>query len=319
VGPYTDFLARRFGAYGNVLWLVGGDVRGDENFPVFDAVGRALRRKCSEQLIGYHPFGRTSSSWWFHECPWLDFNLFQSGHRNYDQVVLNAWDDRRAAEGWVGEDNFLYAQRDRAKTPVKPVLDGEPSYELIPQGLHDPSQPYWQAADVRRYAYWACFAGTAGHTYGDNAIMQFHREGDQGAFGPIQTWKEALHNPGGMQMGHLRRFMEAVRWYTGEGAQELLVEDAGVRHARQRVIKTETAVCCYAYEGGRISLRLPEGEPWELYWFDPVVGGVSYAGESLGGDTSLFCPDRKLGPNDFVLAAVRTSAREEFLGRASIL
>jgi hypothetical protein len=50
-------------------------------------------------------------------------------------------------------------------------LDGEPSYEGIPQGLHDPTQPLWTDADARRYAYWSVFAGACGHTYGDNAVL----------------------------------------------------------------------------------------------------------------------------------------------------
>ena len=41
---------------------------------------------------------------------------------------------------------------------LKPVLDAEPSYEGIPQGLHDPAQPRWRDCDVRRYGYWSVFA-----------------------------------------------------------------------------------------------------------------------------------------------------------------
>ena len=41
---------------------------------------------------------------------------------------------------------------------MKPVLDGEPSYENIPQGLHHGTEPRGTAADVRRYAYWSVFA-----------------------------------------------------------------------------------------------------------------------------------------------------------------
>ena len=123
--------------------------------------------------MGYHPFGRTSSSLWFHQEKWLDFNMFQSGHRRYDQASLNSWDDNAGKETFFGEDNWRYVERDRQAQPAKPTLDGEPSYEQIPQGLHDPSQPFWQDCDVRRYAYWSVFAGSAGHTYGSNAVMQF--------------------------------------------------------------------------------------------------------------------------------------------------
>lgn len=33
-----------------------------------------------EHLITYHPMGGMSSSHFFHEEPWLDFNMLQSGH-----------------------------------------------------------------------------------------------------------------------------------------------------------------------------------------------------------------------------------------------
>lgn len=59
--------------------------------------------------------------------------------------------------------------------PTKPVIDGEPSYENIPQGLHDPKEVLWKACDVRRYAYWSVFAGAFGHTYGNNSIMQMKK------------------------------------------------------------------------------------------------------------------------------------------------
>lgn len=53
-----------------------------------------------------------------------------------------------------GEDNRKYVVRDHSYDIMKPTVDGEPSYEQIPQGHHDPKEPYWQAQDVRRYAYW---------------------------------------------------------------------------------------------------------------------------------------------------------------------
>jgi hypothetical protein len=53
-------------------------------------------------------------------------------------------------------------------TPVKPVVDGEPGYENITEGLQaaEPGIPRLTAADVRRFAYCGVFAGAAGHTYG---------------------------------------------------------------------------------------------------------------------------------------------------------
>ena len=119
----------------------------------------------------FHPFGRTRSAAWFHTEPWLDFNMFQSGHRRYDQESVQATgcqndDNLKSNDIFRGEDNWKYVLEDIDLNPKKPTIDGKPSYEGIPQGLHDPAQPVWQAANIRRYAYWSVFAGAFGHTYG---------------------------------------------------------------------------------------------------------------------------------------------------------
>src|SRR3546814_12379580 len=75
--------------------------------------------------------------------------MFQSGHRTYDQEDPGA----------RSEDNWRFVTEDLALSPSKPTIDGEPSYENIPHGLHDVTQPRWGAADARRYAWWAVFAG----------------------------------------------------------------------------------------------------------------------------------------------------------------
>ena len=300
---YTDFLAATFGDCINVLWLVGGDVRGSAAQEDFNRIGMCLRQKCPGQLIGYHPFGRCSSSMWFHDAEWLDFNMFQSGHRRYDQVRLNAWDDKVDVEAYFGEDNYRYVQRDYALHPVKPVLDGEPSYERIPQGLHDPSQPCWQASDVRRYAYWSLLAGACGFTYGSNAIMQFWRGVEPGSYGVHEVWQEALHNPGSMQMTHVRSLMESICWQDGVPAQEYLLENHGQRYDYNLALRTPKALCVYTYSGKPFTVNtamLSSGiRGW---WFDPESGGKSYIGKIPNTDRVSFTPpDRCAVHNDWVL------------------
>ena len=151
VVPYAAFLARRYRDKPNIVWIVGGDTPGDQNTIVWKMMGETLKKEDPGHLITFHPFGRTQSSTWFHNESWLDFNMFQSGHQRYDQ-------DTKSSKHF-GEDNWRYVRDDYARQPAKPVLDGEPSYENIPQGLHDPSQPYWTAGDARRYAWWSVFAG----------------------------------------------------------------------------------------------------------------------------------------------------------------
>ena len=191
---YAEFLGSRFQKYPNIIWILSGDVRWDAGAEVFRKEAGILKKYDPERLITYHPFGRTSSSLWFHEDQWLDFNLFQSGHRCYDQASLGEWDDNAEKEDFFGEDSWRYVERDHGYERMKPTLDGEPSYEGIPQGLHNSRNPYWEEWDVRRYAYWSVFAGAAGHTYGSNAIMQFYDEAEgKGAYGVRESWREAMH------------------------------------------------------------------------------------------------------------------------------
>lgn len=305
---YSSFLAKRYGKCKNVIWLLGGDVRGDAAYDFYMEFGRMMKAKCPDQLVGFHPFGRTASSLWFSEAPWLDFHMFQSGHRRYDQSVLGAWDDNKAAEGFFGEDNWRYVLRDHATPPLKPTLDGEPSYEQIPQGLHDPSQPYWQDHDVRRYAYWSVLAGACGHTYGHNAVMQMYREQDTGAaYGAKSYWHQAIHDPGSGQMGHLYKLMTAVDFTSGRPNDELLADGQQPQYKRIAAFAGDGFAYFYTYLGApfRVNLDLLSaniGDTAAAFWFDPASGVYSYLNEiPCRGFREFQPPVKPLGHNDWVL------------------
>ncbi len=297
---YAEFLNDTFGEFDNVLWLLGGDVRGDAAPEVFRLLGTTFKQLDPDRLVGYHPFGRCSSSFWFANEAWLDFNMFQSGHRDYNQKNLGQWDDN---DVFYGEDNYRYVQEDLKSCPDKPTLDGEPSYELIPHGLHDPSQPYWQAADVRRYAYWSVFTGAAGHSYGDNAIMQFLKPGLKPAYGALEYWDEAIHDPGSGQMGHLRRLCEDMEFEKGLSAQSFVLNN-GEKHAYRAALLTPQALMVYAFEGERIDVNtaLLPFDSIDAAWFDPVSGACSPMGRAKKADcVSFVLPNRRETANDWVL------------------
>lgn len=310
---YLDFLLTHLRDRKNIIWLVGGDIRGDADRPVFERIGRKLKKAGGGALVGFHPFGRTSSSLWFQTADWLDFNMFQSGHRRYDQSEMKAWDDRQEepagadnTDGY-GEDNWRYVAHDLVKQPLKPTLDGEPSYEQIRQGLHDPAQPYWQSQEIRRYMYWAVFAGACGHTYGDNAIMQFFDgERDQeGAFGVWQDWREALNNIGSACAGHLRTLLESVTYQTGsEQSDTYLAGPQSAGYQRVSIFAGADFLLAYTYTGEPFALNLrhrpqPASDFW---WFDPVTGVRHYGGACPSGAAVTFKPPVKLeAHNDWVL------------------
>lgn len=305
ITDYAEFLGRRFKQRTNIIWILGGDVRGDDGREVYPLEASILKKHNPERLVTYHPFGRTSSSLWFHEEEWLDFNMFQSGHRRYDQASLGEWDDNAGKETFFGEDNWEYVKRDHSHPRTKPTLDAEPSYEGIPQGLHNPRNPYWEEWDVRRYAYWSVFAGAAGHTYGSNAIMQFYGETEgKGAYGVRESWQDALHHPGCAQLMHLKKLMESVDYVNGRPDDCMLLYGQKERYHRIAVFAGEDYVLCYDYSGDQFLLDLSRymERSMDAYWMNPQDGTYSYIATIKGTRKWLASPvARKDKANDWVL------------------
>lgn len=295
--PYASFLARRYKGKPNIFWILGGDIRGDQNAETWIRMGQTLKAEDPNHLITFHPFGRMQSSMWFHNEAWLDFNMFQSGHQRYDQDI--------SSPHRFGEDNWRYVLDDYAKEPVKPVVDGEPSYEGIPQGLHDTSQPYWTGADCRRYEYWSVFAGASGHTYGDNAVMQFYRpETGQGKYGPKKSWIEALQDPGSGQMQFLKRLMLSRPYFERVPDQSLIAGQNGTRHDYAIATRGASYLFAYTYTGKPLRIRMGavSGSQVAAWWYSPRDGAAHEIGkfENLGVRT--FTPPGQSGEgNDWVL------------------
>ncbi|MCX7984787.1 MAG: glycoside hydrolase family 140 protein [Bacteroidetes bacterium] len=287
---YAQWLAKRYGRKPNIIWINGGDSRGDIYPNVWHAIGVTLKKYDSLHLVTFHPFGRTRSSDWFHTAPWLDFNMFQSGHRRYDQDP-----------GGVGEDNWKYVVKDYQKYPPKPTLDGEPSYESIPQGLHDTTQPRWTDLDVRRYAYWSVLAGACGFTYGHNAVMQFHRPCDgKGAYGVQEYWYTALDAQGAMQMKYLKHLIVDNGFYERWYDPSLLVSPRASKYEYVLVSRGKNFILAYTFTGKSftINLRKLKWKRASSLWYDPRIG-VTMFNESIKElKTQTFLPP---GKGDWVL------------------
>ncbi len=298
--PYATWLAQRYKDRPHIIWLNGGDIRGDVLPEVWQEMGHILDQEAPRHLITFHPFGRTQSSTWFHEAPWLDFNMFQSGHRRYDQ--RRETDD---AATWKGEDNWKYVAEDYAREPAKPTIDGEPSYENIPQGLHDPTEPYWSAAEVRRYAYWSVFAGAFGHTYGNNAVMQMHKPGTgSGSYGVRNYWYEAIDDTAASQMQHLKSLMLSRPYFERYPDPSLLADQPGSRYDYVIATRGQHYAFFYTYTGRSFEVRmdhLADGEI-EASWFNPRNGETTFFGRLANTTTQPFDPPGDPHPgNDWVL------------------
>jgi len=288
---YATFLAARYKDKPNIVWMNGGDIKGTDYEAVWNTIGATLRAEDPNHLITFHPRGRASSSFWFEQQPWLDFNSVQSGHRSYEQDT--AHDDPR-----YGEDNWRYIEADYKKTPTRPVLDAEPSYEQIPHGLHDTTQPRWTAADVRRYAYWSVFAGACGFTYGDNSVMQMLRPTDKGsAYGAHTPWSKAIDDPGAGQMQYLKKLMLS-RPYFERIPDQSLIADQGKRYDYVVATRGQEYAFVYTYTGRTFRIN-PFAKELTASWYNPRTGETY----PIGAVHSLtFYPPGEPAPgNDWVL------------------
>lgn len=294
---YGRFLADRYKDRPNIIWIMGGDIQGDIHPEVWDALASTIKSIDSNHLMTFHPRGRHTSAQWFADRDWLDFHMFQSGHRRYNQRMGNAYYPIK--EG-TEEDSWMYVDSTRKYLPLRPVLDGEPSYEDIPQGLHDGNEPRWSARDVRRYAYWSVFAGSCGHTYGHNAIMQFVKPGYNGAYfadGIEKPWYKALDDEGYNQMRYLKELMLSLPYFDRVADQEV-IRGNGERYDRLIATRGPGYLLVYNHTGRPMEIDLSKvsGKRKDAFWMDAATGRMSYLGEY--GDSISYRPD---GPADGVL------------------
>ena len=297
---YATFLANRFGKKSNIIWLNGGDIRGSEALDVWNTIGNTINKLDDKHLITYHPRGRTSSSDWFHNESWLDFNMVQSGHRSYAQ------DTSANEERHFGEDNWKYIDVDYALKPTKPVIDGEPSYEGIPYGLHDVTQPRWTAADVRRYGYWSVLAGAFGYTYGQNAVMQMYRgnKNEENSYGPLELWNQGLNAAGASQMQYLKKLIESKKDYVNRQPSQNLVLDQGQRYDYIVASSGGKFALFYTYTGRNFKVKMGTtlGKEVKAYWYNPRNGSTTLIGKFKNTHSKEFNPPATpQAGNDWVL------------------
>ncbi|HAK97462.1 MAG TPA: hypothetical protein DCM87_21355 [Planctomycetes bacterium] len=285
-GVYGEWLGRRYKDKA-LIWILGGDrgLDNDEQKAVIRAMARGLRKgDGGTHLVTLHPPGGAGSAQWFHDEDWLDFNMRQNGH--------------------VSEFTERYAQTrgDYDRTPVKPVLDGEPIYEDHPVSFNAKNLGHSISADVRRPLYWDLFSGACGHTYGHHSVWQMWQPGRNPVNGPLMPWFEAIDQPGAGQMQHGRRLIESRPFLTRVPDDSVIVTDrvpTSVPGAgRYRFAGTRDAsgsyVMVYAPAGRKfkVKMRAVSGAAAQAWWFNPRNGEAVAAGEfPTKGEREFAPPD----------------------------
>jgi hypothetical protein len=258
------------------------------------AEGVSGREDHSRVLMTYHTAGPGHVSDYIHDEPWLDFTSAQSSHGD----LVESW--RFIEKHWNRE-------------PIKPVIDLESSYPdvliqaaWLPESMRasHPSTKPSNDDHARRAAYWAVFAGAFGHTYGHNSIWQMYAPPRKPILSPRLTWQEALEAPSAVQMGHLRRLIEARPFLTQAPDQSLIAGEVGSAADHVRALRGEGFALVYTPTGKPFRLRLDTLTSAEVHaaWFDPRTGNTQVLGRFPRRGLREFTPPGTPGVgNDWVL------------------
>lgn len=282
---YGEFLGRRYRDR-DIIWVIGGDRNPSlpEQQQVWSAMAHGIARGDEGRgLMTFHPQGQSTSADYFHNAAWLDFNMLQSGHGQWDSP------------------NHQMIEADYARTPAKPCLDGEPCYEDHPVNWK-PELGYFGAYDARKAAYRAVFSGAMGHTYGANGIFQFWKGGQPDHFSARTPWEDALALPGAAQMQHVRALMESRPYFVRVPDQSLLL-DASSANLRATRAQDGSYAMIYSALGEPFALDLRRlgAAGFDANWYDPRLGTWQTLGRIESGDAQMFTPPSQGADHDWVL------------------
>jgi hypothetical protein len=292
---YGRWLGERYRAAG-VIWILGGDrpVETARHVDIIRAMARGLRAgDGGSHLMTFHPTGGSGSGEMFHDDAWLDFNMRQNGH---------------VAEFTGRHDR---TKLDYNRSPVKPVIDGEPIYEDHPVSFRATELGHSIAADVRRPLYWDLFAGAFGHTYGHHSVWQMWAPERKPVNNPLMPWNEAMAQPGAEQMNHARRLMESRPFLTRipddsvivTGTVPTAMPGTGRYHFSATRDEAGSFAMVYAPVGRAFRVRMDKisGPKVTAWWFNPRTGAATRAGEYPNTGEREFTPPDRGEMTDWVL------------------
>lgn len=281
---FGEFLGKRYRGKG-IIWVIGGDRLANGVEHIWRAMARGVaigvsgKEDYSALTMTYHPRGGQTSSTWFHDDPWLDFNMQQTGHSPQPGTPAqkSTWEKISA---------------DYHRTPTKPVMDGEPLYEDHPYGFRAARENgYSFDAHIRQRAYWHVFSGAFGHTYGHHSVWQMYSPGKRPINGPLVFWYEAIHRPGAAQMQHLRALIESRPMLSRVPDQSLVVD---ALKGPDYIAATRGDGYAFIYSGqGRaftVNLGKISGETVNAWWFNPRNGYAEKIGRFENKGTREFTP-----------------------------
>ena len=312
---YGEYLGKRY-KNNPIIWILGGDrnVHSDTVFNIWKAMAEGLREgDGGNHLITMHPRGEKSSSEWFHNEDWFDFNMYQSGHANHFNKV------------------YEYAEHEYLLYPPKPFVDGEPAYEDIPvkfwefcnwsDPLRVPANVldsnklikdyshfklgFFTDYDVRIHAYWNILSGACGYTYGNNAIWQMFKKGGEIAIPCLYDYQESMNRPGADDIRHLKKLFENRPFSQLIPDQSIIYGEnpKDSKHIRAAVASDGSYLVSYLSVGQPVTIVMNKisGTKVKAAWYDPREGVAIKIGEFENKGFKTFIPPSSGIGNDWIL------------------
>jgi hypothetical protein len=250
---YGRWLGRRYRSAPNIIWINGGDRIATGFEEVYRELARGLREgDGGAHLITYHPCGWRSSSQYFHNEDWLDFNMIETWtewSKIYPAIISDA-----------------------LRIPAKPVVLGEGAYENGPEYPQGPITPLI----VRRQAWWSFMAGGF-HTYGQNQMWRMEK-----------GWDSSFDTPGAGQVAMMKEILSTLNWWELIPDQSVFAAGVGSEKTLNTAMRTASGdhVLIYLSSQCTVFVHLDKisGRNCTATWINPTNGARKEAGSFVTGN-----------------------------------
>ena len=305
---FGKWIGNRYKNYKNIIWIIGGDrnpVPATDHTEIWNLMAEAIAKAAGgykNTLMSFHPQPKKDggSSTWFHNEPWLDFNMHQTGH-------------------CANQGTYKHIENDYNLLPIKPTIDGEPLYEDHPNCFNAKELGHSVPEDIRRIMYWNVFAGAFGQTYGCHDVWQMFTSDRKGINHPLRPWPVALDLPMANQVRHLKNLFLSRPFLTRIPDQSMVVGNQDENN--DYISATRDSKGSYAliyFPTGKkttIDFSKLQGERFISHWYDPRTGNA-FAGPTITVSRSMeICPPTSGKGNDWVLVVDNASQKFGIPGR----
>lgn len=321
---YGHYLGNRYKKQNtHIIWVIGGDsnpkdkIQEDVYRKIAEGIADGVNGEFKEDgsadytttLMTYHPQPKAhngSSSTFFHQDEWLDFNMLQTSHHKRNNPL-----------------SYLDVAADYQMDPPKPTLDAEPPYEDHGVSWNLEENGYFNDQDIRKAAYWSVLAGAAGHIYGSHTVWQFASSTnpfDSFASSTRGWWNEekdglpkAKDLPGAFDMKHLKDLMLSRPYLSRIPDQDLLgcfnITGKHVQASRDAMGSYVFIYFPSSNVSCSVNASLLSGKSIKAWWFSPRDGKVYDERKNISPspflifekEDRIFTPPGDVASEDWVL------------------